>query len=131
MEYSVGNKAINYKTYTNSAVNNFAKVAEDKNPIHLDFEYAVNTIFEKPVVHGMLAASQISNLIANSLPSPESIYKSQSLIFKRPIFYNDKIKCKVEIISIVEEKKTIELKTICTNEDNEVVIEGIAVIKLL
>lgn len=131
MEYNIGDKAVNYKTYTSDTVSSFAELSEDKNPIHLDYEFAAQTIFKKPIVHGMFVASQISNLIANKLPGPGSIYKSQSLTFKRPVYYDDTIKCEAEIISIVTEKKIIELKTVCSNANNEVVIEGIAVIKLL
>jgi len=131
MEYNIGDKAVNYKTYTAEIVASFAELSGDQNPVHLDYEYAAQTIFKKPIVHGMLVASQISNLIANKLPGPGSIYKSQSLTFKRPVYYNDTIKCEAEIVLIVAEKKIIELKTICLNANEEVVIEGIAVIKLL
>ena len=109
----------------------FAELSEDKNPVHLDYEYAAQTIFKKPIVHGMFVASQISNLIANKLPGPGSIYKSQSLSFKRPVYYGDKIKCEAEVILIVPEKKILELKTICSNEYGDIVIEGTAVIKLI
>ncbi len=50
-------------SFTQDQVNSFAEITGDKNPIHLDEKYAIDTVFKKPIVHGMLTAGIISKLL--------------------------------------------------------------------
>lgn len=45
----------------------FAEVSTDRNPVHLDEEYAQDTRFEGRIAHGMLTASLISAVIGEQL----------------------------------------------------------------
>ena len=60
-------------------IEKFAMVSGDKNPIHLDEEYAQNSIFKKRIAHGLLVGSFISTIIGNYFPGKGTIYLSQSL----------------------------------------------------
>ncbi|MEM8892756.1 MAG: MaoC/PaaZ C-terminal domain-containing protein, partial [Bacteroidota bacterium] len=42
-------------SFSQEEVDQFAKVSGDDNPIHIDAEYAANTSFKKPIMHGFLA----------------------------------------------------------------------------
>jgi acyl dehydratase len=130
-KYKISDFAENTKIYTTEMVKVFSNITGDVNPIHLDPEFSSNYIFKKPIVHGLLVASQISELIANVMPGPGSVYISQNLNFKAPVFHNDKITCRVEIIKIIIEKNIIELSTICKNSDGLIIIDGIATIKII
>ncbi len=127
----IGDKAVSSRTYTSADVKQFAHLSGDKNPVHLDAEYASGTIFKQPIVHGMFVAAQISELAAGKLPGPGSVYLHQQLNFKAPVFHNEVITCEIEVTNVKEEKRIIELYTVCKNEQGKNVIEGIAVIKLL
>ena len=63
----------------------FSEVSGDRNPVHLDEEYAQQTIFGKRIAHGMLTASLISAVIAEQLPGHGTVYLSQTLKFIRPV----------------------------------------------
>jgi acyl dehydratase len=110
-------------------VRDFALLSGDHNPIHLDLDYAAQSLFKRPIVHGILVASQISHLLAGELPGPGSIYVHQSLDFKRPVFWNEMITCSVEVMKVESERSLIYLNTECSNERGEVVIFGNAIIK--
>jgi len=114
---------------TEHKVESFALITGDVNPIHLDQEYAKNTVFKERISHGMLVASCISNVIANDLPGPGSIYLSQNLNFKKPVFLGDMVNVVVEITKIKEEKKIMFLKTQCLDDEEDIVIDGEAVVK--
>tara|TARA_B100000963_G_scaffold354115_1_gene370032 strand:+ start:248 stop:643 length:396 start_codon:yes stop_codon:yes gene_type:complete len=114
---------------TEHKVESFALITGDVNPIHLDQEYAKSTVFKKRISHGMLVASCISNVIANDLPGPGSIYLSQNLNFKKPVFLGDMVNVVVEITKIKEEKKIMFLKTQCLDDEEDIVIDGEAVVK--
>jgi acyl dehydratase len=127
----IGEKAESKKVYSTISVIAFAELSGDINPVHLDVDFASTTIFQKPIVHGIFVASQISELIANCLPGPGSIYINQTLSFKNPVYHEDEITCVVEVISIKEEKNIVELSTVCINKIGKIIIDGIAIIKIV
>ena len=129
MKYEEGETFSKKFLITEHKVESFALITGDVNPIHLDQEYAKNTVFKERISHGMLVASCISNVIANDLPGPGSIYLSQNLNFKKPVFLGDMVNVVVEITKIKEEKKIMFLKTQCLDDEEDIVIDGEAVVK--
>ena len=79
MKPEIGQTATIEKTLDKQTVEAFASVSEDNNPIHLDEDFAKTTQFERPIVHGMLASSLISGLLASKVPGAGSIYLGQIL----------------------------------------------------
>ena len=128
MEYRIGQIATISKTFSDKDVKQFAKLVGDKNPIHIDDEFAKNTQFGKRIVHGMFGASLISAVLGMKLPGPGVIYLSQSLQFTAPIFIGDKITAQVIVIKIREDKPIITMETNCINQNDEIVIKGEAIL---
>ena len=126
----IGDNASLSKTFTDEDVRQFASISGDENPVHLNDEYAAQTPFKKRIVHGMLTAGLISAVLGTQLPGEGSIYISQSLNFRAPVYLNDTITARVEVIKIHERKPIITLKTVCANQDDLVVLEGEAVLLL-
>jgi len=100
----------------------------DRNPVHLDDEFAAGTRFGRRIAHGMIAAAQISAAIGNTLPGPGSIYLNQTLQFVAPVFVGDTLIATVTVIAIKEGKPIATLETICSNQNGEVVLRGEAVV---
>jgi len=128
-EMKVGDKSFLHKVFTEEDVIKFSEISTDTNPIHLDENYASSTVFGKRVVHGMLVASMFSALIGVELPGEGSIYLGQSLSFKAPVSIGDQVTASVEIVSIREDKPIATLRTLCVNDEGQVLIEGEAVVK--
>ncbi len=129
-EVKIGQTAEYERTITEDDIEKFAEVSGDYNPVHMNEEYAKQTMFQGRIAHGMLSASFISTVIASKLPGPGSIYLKQDLVFRKPVRIGDKITAKVEVISKNIEKKRITLSTICSNKDNQIVIDGEAIVML-
>jgi 3-hydroxybutyryl-CoA dehydratase len=127
-QLNIGEKASLKKQITEADVLRFAEVTGDKNPIHIDPEYARQTRFKERIAHGMLTASLISAVIGTRLPGPGNIYVSQSLEFKAPVKFGDVIEAEVAIIEKIPERNRVRLKTVCRNQDGTVVLEGEAVV---
>lgn len=123
-----GEKASRTQTITDEMVRTFATLTGDSNPVHLDDEYAATTRFGKRIAHGMLAASLISAALANDLPGPGTVYLSQTLQFKAPVYLGDTITAVIEVKSAREDKPIATLITTCINQDNVTVLEGEAVV---
>jgi 3-hydroxybutyryl-CoA dehydratase len=104
----------------------FAEISGDRNPIHLDEQYAKKSIFGKQVVHGILQAGLISAVLGNQLPGQGSIYREQTLTFKKPAFIDDTLTATVEIVEIKERVGLLILKTTVRNQNGVLLIEGTA-----
>ena len=128
-DMKVGDKAYLSKIFTEQDVIQYSEISTDTNPIHLDVNYASSTVFGKPIVHGMLVASMFSALIGVELPGEGSIYLGQSLSFKAPVSIGDQVTASVEIVGIREDKPIVTLRTICINNEGQMLIEGEAVVK--
>lgn len=111
-----------------SIVKNYANVVGDKNPIHLDEEFAAQTSFRHRIAHGMLLAGYISEAIGMHLPGPGCIYAKQELKFTAPVYIGDRVTVKVEVDERDESRNRLRLKTTCVNQDGTTVIEGTAIV---
>ena len=92
-------------------VRRFADLSGDHNPIHLDSEYAAETIFKRPIAHGMLSASLLTNLAGNQLPGFGTIYVSQTFNFLGPVYIGDAVKAQITVKTIEPEKRKVTLTT--------------------
>jgi len=123
----IGDKAQFTKQIKEEEVILFAKISGDDNPIHLDEEYAKNSIFKQKIAHGFLVGSLISAVIAKDLPGNGTIYLSQNLKFLAPVFLNETITAHIEVLGFPKGNQVL-LSTICKNQDQKVVIEGTALV---
>ncbi len=126
----VGKSASISKTFSIKDVEEFADLSNDKNPVHLDEEFAKSSIFGKRVVHGMLVASLFSGLLGEKLPGKGTIYLGQTLSFTAPVPIGEEVTASVEIINIREDKPIITLRTLCVDSKVNKVIDGEAVVKI-
>ena len=108
-------------------VQDFALCTGDNNPVHLNDNYAKASKFKGKIAHGLLVGSFISAVLGNEFPGHGTIYISQSLNFTSPVFINDKITIAIEVLEGSNSKR-MKLKTLCMNQDNNVVIYGEAVV---
>jgi 3-hydroxybutyryl-CoA dehydratase len=127
-KFSIGQTASFSQTITEHAVRTFAEISGDHNPLHLDEAYAKQTRFGARIAHGALTAGIISAAIGNELPGVGSIYLSQMTKFVKPVYFGDTITATVEITAIRTDKGIVTLKTICTNQKNEMVADGEAMV---
>ena len=123
-----GDKASRTTTITDEMIRTFAVLTGDSNPVHLDDAYAATTRFGRRIAHGMIAAGLISAALANDLPGPGTVYLSQTLKFKAPVYPGDTITTTVEVKSIRPDKPIVTLGTACRNQEGVVVLEGEAVV---
>jgi len=119
-ELAVGQFAERVFAITDAAVQAFAAVSGDTNPVHLDDAYAARTVFRGRVAHGMLLGGHISAVLGDQLPGPGSIYLSQTLHFEAPVRIGDAVLVRVEVSSIEHASRHAYLTTTCTVGDKRV-----------
>jgi len=124
----IGDRFEEIFSYSQQDVIAFAQITGDNNPLHLDANFAAQTIFKKPIIHGFLSASVFSKILGTAFPGNGTIYLSQNLQFVRPMFVDTSYKALVQIKELNREKHQAELSTRITDSKGKVVIEGTALV---
>lgn len=122
-----GMSATYAKTVTETDIVLFSGISGDTNPVHLNEEFAAETLFKGRIAHGMLSAGFISTVFGTKLPGPGCIYISQTLKFKAPVRIGDTVTARVECTGIMPDKKFCTFRTQCLVK-GKVVIDGEATI---
>ena len=97
------------KVVTDRDIELFAEVSTDRNPVHLDEDYAQDTIFGGRIAHGMLTAGLVSAVIGEQLPGHGTVYMGQSLKFLAPVRPGDMVLAEVEVTAIDYSKRRVTM----------------------
>ncbi len=103
--------------FSQDDVNRFAEVTGDKNPVHTNPEFAANTIFKKPIMHGMLGAALFSKVFGVLFPGEGTIYLKQTLNFLRPMFVDMNYTAEFKVIEIIKDKNRAIVETIIKDKE--------------
>ncbi|MDF3931749.1 MaoC family dehydratase [Pseudomonas citronellolis] len=122
-ELEVGQKASFQRAVGERDIQLFAEVSGDRNPVHLDADYAATTLFKERIAHGMLSGALISAAIATTLPGPGTIYLGQNLRFTRPVKIGDVLDVELEVLEKLP-KNRVRIGTRVLNQNGEAVVEG-------
>ena len=115
------------KTITDRDIALFAEVSTDHNPVHLNDDYARDTMFQGRIAHGMLTASLISAVVGEQLPGHGTVYLSQNLRFMAPVRPGDLLEAFVKVSAIDHAKRRVTLETHCM-VGNTLVLKGDALV---
>ncbi len=127
MGFQVGDTRTVSVKITDQMVRGFAEISGDKNPIHLDEEYAKTTRFGRRIAHGMLAGAVISRALAMEL-GDGGIYLSQTLKFLVPIYIDDVITIDLKVLQLRHEKGIGTVETLVKKQTGELCVKGEAII---
>ncbi|MFT3975454.1 MAG: MaoC family dehydratase [Amaricoccus sp.] len=115
------------KTIGDREIALFAELSTDHNPVHLDDDYARDTIFEGRIAHGILTAALISAVIGQQLPGHGTVYLKQSLRFRAPVRPGDRVEASVVVREVDHARCRVTLDCACRVGDT-VVLDGEALV---
>ena len=116
------------KTVTQSDIEQFAELVGDRNPVHVNPDFAKKTRFGRPIAHGMWGLSLVSAVLGTKLPGPGTIYLSQTVQFKAPVFAGDTLTARVKVLEVRQDKPIVKLETTCENQKGEIILKGESVV---
>ena len=99
-------------SFSQEEVNRFAEVTGDKNPVHLDAEYAAKTMFKRPIMHGFLGGSIFSKVFGTLFPGEGTIYLKQQMSFLRPMFVDTEYEAVFTVKEVIKEKNRAIVETV-------------------
>jgi len=107
------------RTFTEEDIEAFARITGDRNPYHFNEAFVVQTRFGKPIAHGLLVASMITEI------GGEFAWLATSMTFRfvAPVYVGDTITLEMNVLS-VSEKNFAQAQATWTNQDGKVVITG-------
>jgi 3-hydroxybutyryl-CoA dehydratase len=100
------------------------------NPIHLDERAAEKSFFRKRIVHGAFLGGLISKVLGVDFPGEGTVYISQNMVFKRPVFVDSTVRVEVKVTQVIAEKRRLVLDTHVLNSSGEVCLAGSATVWL-
>lgn len=111
-------------SFSQKDVEAFAAISGDFNPIHIDAEYAANTVYKKPIIHGFLGGSIFSKILGMEFPGEGTVYLNQTINFKRPMYADVVYKAVITVkdVDFSKNKAVLETKVVeaATNKPNMV-----------
>lgn len=100
---SVGDRVRFEKTVTTAEVGAFADASGDTNRLHVDPEFAADTRFGGPIVHGALVTGLVSAAVAR-LPGVV-VYLGQDSEFHAPVRPGERPVAEVEVVEALGEDR--------------------------
>jgi acyl dehydratase len=107
--------------FSQADVEAFAQCTGDKNPVHLDADYAAKTMFKKPIMHGMLGASLFSKVFGTLFPGEGTIYLKQSLNFLKPMYVDVDYEAVFTVKEVVKDKNRAVIETVIKDKNSGLV----------
>ncbi|WP_460982438.1 MaoC family dehydratase [Spirosoma fluminis] len=95
--------------FSQADVIDFARVTGDNNPLHLDADFAAQTPFKRPIIHGMLGASVFTKVLGTEFPGYGSVYLGQTLEFLRPMFVDADYEATFTVKAVNPDKHSAEI----------------------
>ncbi len=120
----VGQSAERVKTVTEADVRAFAEITGDYNPLHFDEDFAAKTRFGRLVAQGGVAAGLFNALVAMDLPGAGTVFMSQTLNYRAPVYLGDTLRARVEVLSLKPDKPVCQLKFEVFNQDGVSILDG-------
>jgi len=128
-EFGVGRKYDFSELVDDKLVRGFADVTGDHNPIHVDDDFAKKTKFGQRIAHGGILFGIISKVLAMQMPGPGTVYLTQVINFRAPVFINDTVTLEATITELLP-KNGAKISTVIKKQTGEVVVDGEATVKL-
>lgn len=109
---------------SNDTHDNFIRLSEDRNPLHIDEKFAQSKGFKGIIMHGNILNAYISYFVGECLPTQNVIIHSQSIQFKKPLYLNDQLAFTAEVTGIFESVNAVEFKFKFQNSDQTTLAKG-------
>lgn len=121
---AVGDETRLSRRFTAEAVDAFARVSGDDNPLHVDAAFAAKTRFGRRVAHGMLSAAYVSSIIGTRLPGAGALWFQQEFDFLVPILLDDEVEFVVRVDHKSDATRTLVVSVAATNQHGTLVLKG-------
>lgn len=124
-EINVGDSAEFLVEVSEDDLDRFTRLSKKFQPAHVDVERAKKPESkERIAVPGMLVGCHFSGLLGVYLPGKNCLCLSQTLLYKKPVYLNQKIRIRGEVTKKFESTRMLVVHTMALDENGEVLVDG-------
>ena len=115
---------------TEKIIYKYAELSRDKNPIHVDPDFASDTIYRRRIAHGLLVLSLVSGLaVETGIAEKTTIaFRRLNWRFRKPVMIDDWIRAEFKVIerkSIpIDEAGLVVFRVEVLNQEDQIVQSG-------
>lgn len=131
MEFKLNEKFKHQFAVTQAIYENFQMCSNDFNPLHTDEKFARSKGFSEKVMYGNILNVFLSYFIGECLPTKDVIIHSQDILFKNPVFMNEKLDFEACVSGVYEAVNAIEFKYKFIKPDGKTAAKGLIQIGIL
>jgi len=110
--FAVGDAAWRTHQFTAADFAAFAEATGDRNPLHHDDTYAVETDFGRTVVPLAMVVGPVSGLVGTVIPGPGAVILSATYRPLEPVHYNEAIAYSVRVAAVSAATDSLTLRVI-------------------
>ena len=118
-------------TVSDQVYRNFIELFRDRNPLHVDDDYAARNGFRERVMHGNILNGFISYFIGECLPEKNVVLVSQDISYVKPVYRGDELSFRAEVADVHESVGIVEFKYAFANAGNARVAKGTIQVRML
>ena len=115
---------------TREIVSQFSDFSADRNPIHLDDEFAKDRGYSRAVSHGVIQLAFLSMIIGTKFPGPGSVWLNQQVNWVAPVLVDDEIEFLLKTKSISQSSQTATINVEVRNQRDQLVMHGDATVRV-
>ena len=104
-----GDAVVQVFVFDRSAREAFARVANDRAPVHEDDRFAHAHGFRGPIIQGLCVSTRFSRLIGMYLPGEAAILERIDLKFRHPTYEGVPVTFRAEVVRILRPMKVVRL----------------------
>lgn len=117
------------RTVTEADVVMFAALSDDRNPVHVDAEFAATMPFGERIAHGLLGLAMSGGFLSRTgVIEGTALFLGLEWRFKAPVLFGDTIAAKITVdgIRVLADKQRgiVDFDFVITKQDGTVVQEG-------
>lgn len=103
-------------------------LTNDANPLYIQHDYASQTSYKKPIVPTIMLTGIIGSAVSKYLPGPGSHILKQDIDFVKPVYHYGTVQFLFEVVEVHQSTNTIQISVKGTNEEEEIVLQGLIVV---
>ncbi len=126
--FKIGQSDSIRRKFTPKELIKYQNLVGDTNPIFNDPIFVKKMGLDDVIIPGSLLGGLFSCQLGTRFPGRGTKWLKQRLIFLKPVYRNEEITSKVEIIRIRSEKHLLNLRTQCYRSSGDIVVEGEALV---
>lgn len=84
-------------------ITRYADVSGDRNPLHLDPEFAKTTKFGRVIAHGMMTLAFVSQVMSDAAEGAWERHGQLSVTFVAPVYADDEVMVRIHVSEVLPE----------------------------